>query len=63
LTGAGAGVFIGIPGMGAIVGSAATTGATHIATSATTSPRRGMDNENLVGVSSILRWVVHCTRN
>ena len=43
----GAGAFTGMPGMGAIVGSAATTGAAYAATSATTRARRGKSNEDL----------------
>src|ERR1700682_6141810 len=58
----GAGVFIGIPGMGAIVGSAAITGAAHAATSATTRARRGNSNGDLDRALSILRTVVHITQ-
>jgi hypothetical protein len=36
----GAGVLIGIPGMGAIVGSAAATGAAHMTISAVANERR-----------------------
>jgi hypothetical protein len=42
--GEGAGVLIGMPGIGAIVGSAATTGAAHVAINAAASNKQERSN-------------------
>ena len=59
----GGGVPVGIPGMGAIVGSAATTGATHAVSSAAARARRERSSDGLAGMCGILLTVVHHTRN
>jgi len=59
----GAGVLIGMPGMGAIAGSAASTGAVHITSSEAAREKRERSNKDLVGMDGILRGVVHITRN
>ena len=58
----GAGVLIGIPGMGAIVGSAANTGAAHARSNPAAIDRRGRSSKDLIRTFSILLAVVHCTR-
>ncbi len=53
----GAGVLIGMPGMGAIVASAAIAGAADETRSAAASERRKRSNDGLGGTSDILRTV------
>jgi hypothetical protein len=59
---AGAGVPLGMPGMGAIDGSAASAGVTYVMSSAAARERRDRSNDSLVEVFGILRSVVHSTR-
>lgn len=49
---AGAGVLIGMPGIGPMVGSVATAGTAHAATSAATRDKRGKSNDDLMRCST-----------